>query len=60
MDSLPAKYQSNERNLYAKQGNKWIIVGKIDMRTKEVIVTADTEYIRSGNEKTSRKWKWVA
>jgi len=59
MDGLPAKYQSNERNLYAKQGNKWIIVGKIDMRTKEVLVIADTEYTRSGNEKRSRKWKWV-
>jgi hypothetical protein len=59
MDTLPAKYQSNERNLYAKQGNKWIIVGKIDMRTKEVVISADTEYTRSGNKKRSRKWKWV-
>ena len=59
MNELPAKYQSNERNLYAKQGNKWIIVGKIDMRTKEVVISADTEYTRSGNKKKSRKWKWV-
>ena len=59
MNELPAKYQSNERNLYAKQGNKWIIVGKIDMRTKEILITADTEYTRSGNKKRSRKWKWV-
>ena len=59
MNELPAKYQSNERNLYAKQGNKWIIVGKIDMRTKAILITADTEYTRSGNKKRSRKWKWV-
>ena len=58
MDSLPAKYQSNERNLYAKQDGKWIIVGKVDMRTKEAVITADTKYTRSGNEKTSMKWKW--
>ena len=58
MDSLPAKYQSYERNLYAKQDGKWIIVGKVDMRTKEAVITADTKYTRSGNEKTSMKWKW--
>ena len=56
---LPAKYNSNERNLYAKQGNKMIIVGKIDMKTKEVTITADTEYTRSGNIKKSKKWRWV-
>ena len=58
MDSLPAKYQSNERNLYAKQDGKWIIVGKVDMRTKEAVITADTKYTRSGKEKRSFKWKW--
>lgn len=59
MNKLPAKYQSNERNLYAKQGNKWIIVGKIDMRTKETVIFAQTKYTRSGKEKKSMKWKWV-
>ena len=59
MRGLPAKYQSNERNLYAKQGNKWIIVGKVDMETKESVITADTKYTRSGIKKKSRKWKWV-
>ena len=58
-NKLPAKYQSNERNLYAKQGNKWIIVGKIDMETKETMIFAQTEYTRSGTIKKSRKWKWV-
>ena len=59
MNGLPAKYQSNERNLYAKQDNRWIIVGKIDMSTKEILISADTKYTRSGNKKKSRKWKWV-
>ena len=58
MDGLPAKYQSNERNLYAKQDGKWIIVGKVDMRTKQCVITANTKYTRSGNEKISMKWKW--
>tara|TARA_Y100001938_G_C7889474_1_gene329072 strand:- start:276 stop:464 length:189 start_codon:yes stop_codon:yes gene_type:complete len=59
MRGLPAKYQSNERNLYAKQGNKWIIVGKIDMRTLQTTIFAQTEYTRSGIQKKSLKWKWV-
>jgi len=56
---LPAKYNSDERNLYAKQGNKWVIVGKIDMKTKKTVITANTEYTWSGNQKRSKKWKWV-
>jgi len=59
MNGLPAKYQSNERNLYAKQDNKMIIIGKIDMKTKEVVIKANTECTWSGNKKQSKKWKWV-
>ena len=59
MNTLPASWNHNERNLYAKQDNKMVIVGKINMRTKEVIITADTKYTRSGYTKKSMKWKWI-